>query len=223
VPEERLDQPGVGAFVGQGIAGGVPQHVRMHVHVQLGRLPRLPDDVLQGIHRQRAATLGLEHLQPGDVLAELPQVAQFVTVSAVIFPLRLRWQTKIQTRHAVVDTQQERFQSRKLLSMAKRVQLRMSVDTTTATACYRTAGDRLHHGRRMACDTRAEAGRLRPLKPALPHVNKLGREPPDQWLRIRSRWRPAGRKRLALDKTGLTGCSSPTRNSYQWYGEGRSG
>jgi hypothetical protein len=37
VAEEVLDQPRIGALVGQGITGGVPQPVRMDVEAQLGQ------------------------------------------------------------------------------------------------------------------------------------------------------------------------------------------
>jgi hypothetical protein len=62
MPEERLDQPRVGAFVSQGVAGRMPQHVGMRLDIQPGELARLPDDVLQGVDRQRSAALGLESL-----------------------------------------------------------------------------------------------------------------------------------------------------------------
>jgi integrase len=37
------------SFVGQGIAGRMPQHVRMRLDIQPGELACLPDDVLQGV------------------------------------------------------------------------------------------------------------------------------------------------------------------------------
>ena len=47
--EKRLDQPRIGTLVGQGIAGRMPQHVRMRLDIQLGQLACLPDNVLQGV------------------------------------------------------------------------------------------------------------------------------------------------------------------------------
>ena len=81
--EKSLDQSRVGAFVRQRIAGGVPEHVGMHLDVQLRGPARLADDVLQSVHRQRATTLGLEHIEAGDFPAELAQVAQLVAVQAM--------------------------------------------------------------------------------------------------------------------------------------------
>ena len=83
MPEECLDQSRIGAFVGQGIAGRMPQHVRMRLDIQPGQLACFPDDVLQGVDRKRAAALGLEHIAAADLLAQFAQVAQFVAIEAV--------------------------------------------------------------------------------------------------------------------------------------------
>ena len=55
----------------------------MDLDVQLRDPARLPDDILQRVHRQRTAALGLEHVEAGDLLAQLTQVAQLVAVEAV--------------------------------------------------------------------------------------------------------------------------------------------
>jgi hypothetical protein len=47
--QKRLYEPGIGAFIRQGIAGRMPQHVRMHLDVQLAQPACLSDDVLQSI------------------------------------------------------------------------------------------------------------------------------------------------------------------------------
>ena len=58
--EVRLQCPGVGAPVRQRVAGGMAQHVRMHLERHLGRDPGALDQLLQAGHGEGCAALANE-------------------------------------------------------------------------------------------------------------------------------------------------------------------
>src|SRR6516165_722424 len=81
--EPVLDQPGVMASVGQGVAASVAQHVSMDPKRQLGALANGLHEAVDGVSGKRAAALGLEDESTRRIALQLTQHAQFVASDRV--------------------------------------------------------------------------------------------------------------------------------------------
>ncbi len=72
VPEEFLDQAGVHALVGEEVAGGMTQHVRVGIDIEPSFQTSLTHDVGQSVGRQSATSLGDEHIRAVSILPQCP-------------------------------------------------------------------------------------------------------------------------------------------------------
>src|SRR6516162_6772219 len=76
--EPVLDQAGVMAGIGHGVAAGVAQHVGMDPERQLGALANGFHEAINGISRKWAAAFSLKDGSTRRIALQLAQHAQFV-------------------------------------------------------------------------------------------------------------------------------------------------
>src|SRR5262249_13077321 len=78
VAQEALQRPGIGATVSKGIAGCVPEHMRVSFERQLGPDPCPLDQLGEARHGERRSALRNEDERRPGVTLEVPQYSQFV-------------------------------------------------------------------------------------------------------------------------------------------------
>jgi hypothetical protein len=98
--EPVLDQPGVVAGIGHGIAAGVAQHVRMDPKRQLGARPNGFHEAINGVSRKWTAALGLKDESTSRIALQLAQHAQFIAADRVDCGLAVLRSADVQRRIA---------------------------------------------------------------------------------------------------------------------------